>query len=681
MQLIGHLTLTLSLWSICGQATAREEDHNADWLQPHRNSDVHFLNRGKIMGSVNYAHVVIDIDLNQIQNSVERLCNITQEWLRFENQTQLPSVSMFSSASRHIDGVPKKRYLDTLREVARERCERVRDQWTNMLDIWLETDDIGASHFNRQTRTDVGHQNRDKRQAGLIVVGIIALASFLFTHVQLSALSVSTGTTNHAMAVMQDHETRVDINERSINLMKEEIADSRETERILTSLNVVYHALFVQSEIEHELMRVMSGLQMLSLRKLSPDLVHTDDLREVLRRLGKSAQNHYMELAIDRPEELFGCETSHIIFANQSMRVFVHVPAYRHDGIMDLYQYVKMPLQVMGSEHFILPEPEGDLIAIGKGAGWYKTMTINELTACKRVRDIFYCNNNNIFDKRTSDSCLVGLYHSDAAAVKRNCQFSVEPDRDQLVQLNATAFVLYQYSIGYVELICSMGGSHRRIANFKGVKLVHVASTCRGNSRSFVFDGTQGIFSEAVGWHLRSVRMNEVIGDELLQKMANVSQETLARMALVGTSKGLSVKDLSVGFENERVEQLTKVLVITSLIGLCIGLVVLYLCKTHRLCFGDRRIAFFASRNEASAEAQSRRLEVDDESQMNMIEFARNDRINQSSRSFRRQVHNPSPVNEAEADEDPLPVKYAMPGDMSAHLTPVDTRPTTNWAA
>ena len=654
MQIYYIIALTLSIWVLHHGTAEGEESIVSDWLKVHKNSDMHFLSRGKMMGSVNYAHVVIDINLNHIQDSVDKLCDITQQWLRLDNQTGLSKVSLFN---KDVDRIPREPYLNTLAEVAKERCNRVKDQWANMLDIWLETDNRGLHHFVRQTHTVMKHQEREKRQAGLIVAGIVALASFLFTHVQLSALSVSTGTTSHAMAVMQDHETRVDINERSIDLMRKEIEESRAAERILTSLNVVYHALFVQSEIEHELMRVMNGLQMLSLRKLSPDLVHTDDLVEVLRRLGKSAQNHYLELAIDRPEELFGCETSHIIFSNRSMRLFVHVPAYREDGMMDLYEYLRMPLEVEGSEHFILPEPEGDLIAIGKGAGWYKTLMSDELAACRRVRDIYYCNNNNIFDKRTADSCLVGLYHSDAAAVKRNCHFSVEPDRDQLVQLNATSFVLYQKSIGYVELICSVGGKYRQIANFRGVRLVHVASTCRGNSRSFVFDGTQGIFSEAVGWHMRSVHMAEVIGRELMNKMANVTRETLVRMALVGSAKGLTVKDLSLGFAAEETEALAKTLVTTSIVGLCIGLIVLYLWKTHRLCC-NRETNLSPSVHFAKDKAGS-------SVEINLSGFSRNLPLNQSSRSFSANTQNP---DDHAADE-------VSPGDMSEHPIPVDNRP------
>ena len=665
MKIINYLIMALITWASSSITAEGEDTLTRDWLRVHKNNDVHFLSRGKMMGSVNYAHVVIDIDLNQIQTSVDKLCDITQQWLRLDNRTGLRKVSLFDKT---VDGIPKEQYLNTLREVAKERCDRVKDQWANMLDIWLETDNQGLHHLVRQAQSATRLQEREKRQAGLIVVGIVALASYLFTHLQLSALSVSTGTTSHAMAVMQSHETRVDINERSIELMKKEILESRETERILTSLNVVYHALFVQSEIEHELMRVMNGLQMLSLRKLSPDLVHTDDLIEVLRRLGKSAQNHYLELAIDRPEELFGCETSHIIFSNRSMRVFVHVPAFKTDGIMDLYEYVRMPLAIEGSEHFVLPEPEGDLIAIGKGAGWYKTLMKDQLASCKRVRDIYYCQNDNIFDKRTADSCLVGLYHSDAAAVKRNCHFSVEPDRDQLVQLNATSFVLYQQSIGYVELICSMGGEYRQIANFKGVRLVHVASTCRGNSRSFVFDGTQGIFSEAVGWHMRTVRMNEVIGTQLLGKMANVSRETLVRMALVGSSKGLTVNDLSVGFAAEEAASLTKSLITTSIIGLCIGLVVLYLWKTHRLCCSKQKpnptVHFIPNRNGSSFE-------------VNMIGLDRNLSVNQSTRS--NKPTSPA-MTEPNQQQNPETSPSVMPGDMSNFEIPVDPRPTQPWA-
>jgi hypothetical protein len=726
----------------------QEKEKIPIWAQGTQSNDVHFIKRGRMIGSLNYAHLVLDINLANIESNITKLCQVTQNitdtdqttktdmagdlleisgaiheieierclllaedyantvnvWLdapqeiavkatrfRTADGVQRQGVPIFSKQGnkqgrstdppraygfraaeeevpeqeqtwwgevnpalndtyepyfKFIQGDSKyiREYMKAKREVEkgwgrRMEMEEERDEFTPMLEVlhaWelilearedrsvldeiyqeaigvrpapgttsadarayimvkLErhshltgnTGIVWSSHPGITIGSWVMHMaaKEDKKQRRgrrvkrqffilgfLIAMGIAAIGSYLFSQSQVAQLSVSTGTDEHAVQVMQDHETKTAVNNRSIEILK---LSEREDKKRIYSLDMVtlqIMASLTKDEAEKEIRRIITAVQLLSKNRLSPDLVQTDRLGQVVTALKDKASRKGLVLGITTKEDIFRVDTSHIFFLNRTLRIFVHVPAYREDGLLDLYEYIPVPIPLTQSK-FVIPAPAAGLLAVSPGKLLFRTMSHSALHDCDRLLDLYFCHRQNLYDKRYTDDCMVALYNSDYAKVGERCPILVQPKEDFLVQLNSSHFVLYQPELGDVERRC--GGIIDR-ARLRGLYTVHVGAGCRVDSRSYIFDGALAIYSEGSELQQRVMNFSKVVPRELRDELEQLNEKELAELKLVGSTKGVYVRDLVKEFADRR-RNFGYTVGLGSLIAV-VGLIVLCLC-------------------------------------------------------------------------------------------------------
>jgi hypothetical protein len=423
---------------------------------------------------------------------------------------------------------------------------------------------------------------RPKRQvfilAMLIGAGIMALASTLFSQAQLAQISINSGTNQLAVKIMQDHETRLTVDRRTLDLLKENERELNTAVRNLYYNVIAMKTTLVNNEVEKEVRRIMTGIQLLSQHRLSPVLIETDQLAGILEDVTLAAENKMLSLATKTPEDIFRFETSHLIFRNMTLRIFVHLPAYRKNALMDLLEFVHVPMSIGKVPRFVLPNPEAAILAISRTQNMFRAMEKSSLAECSRVGELYTCRQDNLYDRRFHDSCLVSLYSTDNAGITRNCRFVVQPASDFLAQLNGTTFLLYQHDPAYVELAC---GDAREKAIFDGVRKVIVPPGCSVTTRSFVFDGAQSIFGDAVDVEQRVFSSVDIMTQSLLHQLGNISDENYARLAEMGSTKGLKIKDIVKEFADQ-----TTTSIITIGLGTC--LLVILSCICCILCLRAR---------------------------------------------------------------------------------------------
>jgi hypothetical protein len=116
-----------------------------------------------------------------------------------------------------------------------------------------------------------------KRQAvagAILVLGLVAAASSIYLAMQLAALSAAQDVNVH---ILQEHETRLTVNERSIALINSTVirmgkkvaslSDSLSTDELIMQLSYTLDSVFEDST------RILRGLNALADHRLSPNFV------------------------------------------------------------------------------------------------------------------------------------------------------------------------------------------------------------------------------------------------------------------------------------------------------------------------------------------------------------------------------------------------------------------------
>ena len=323
---------------------------------------------------------------------------------------------------------------------------------------------------------------RGKRQAilGMVLGGVIAAASSIFTWLQLGHLSNQVqGGGRVNVEVLQDHEDRLTVDERSIRILKDIHAGTTQTlDRHWNKIRDIDIGLVLQIALSShgaDIARIIHGFQELAQHRLSPALVNTTTLPGSVARLEKLMKRMNHQLAIHQSEDVFKFETSHLIFSNGTLRIFVHVPAFRIGSRMKMLRYTPLPIPLPKSHSseevkYGLAQPERGLLAISPNEMMFQTFTESQWGDCKTQLGISYCQNNNMYDKRLKDSCLVALYKQDVETIGRKCKWSLLVDKDYGQQIGPTEFLLYQHKPETVKIWCP--NERTTTAIFQGLRRV-----------------------------------------------------------------------------------------------------------------------------------------------------------------------------------------------------------------
>ena len=467
-------------------------------------------------------------------------------------------------------------------------------------------------HFSSQDESS-SRRRRPRRQviaglAFLLGLGIAALVTYLFTSSQIAEVSVSAGLDDDTITLLQDHETRTTVNEESINLIKDSLINIKQDVSVATAALSVMRASLILAELDKELRRIFSGLQRLSIHRLSPDLIDVAGLEGVLSHLGAKVDRRGLKLASQRPEEVFRYDTSHILFTNNTLRILVHIPAYRQDAIMDLYEYVPVPITVRNTSAYAIPVPTGNLLAVDATGGLFRTLKTTDLHRCKRVMQMSYCPDENLYDKRVEDNCMFGLYRSDIRQVSKTCDLQFQPNKDYVVQIDDHTLIMYQAVKSSVERRC---GPVIKQEMFQGIRKIRVPPGCRVTSNSFVFDGAQNIFGSPTEILHREVDITHLFPADPFDQHELSSDAFWHNIEKIGTTTGLKIRDVITEF---KAKQATYALTITffGLIFGALALVGCLYCLRARVCLKrtrqQRPNAFFRAIDNAHTKMRGWRL-------------------------------------------------------------------------
>lgn len=536
-------------------------------------SGVHFRSMGQVVGSLNYVHLVIDFDLKKLGNDLEMFCNTTGE---FANQ-------MFD------DLRVTENFMHTFRSSRanlHQQCQELKNEFSNSRRIWVNP---SKSNQKRATATSmaegiekaVAHLTREKRQVlvatAFVIMGIVALGSYLYTHSQLVSLSLAAGPNSATVKVLQDHELRLTVNERSLRLLRTAqqamVTKLESTGSDVAAMEGLFAASLAFETAEQEYKRIILGLERLSQHRLSPSLVNTFQFAKTLHRLKRVTESRGLTFAIRNLEEVYRCDTSHLVFANQTVRVLIHIPAWRDRTLLSLHEYVAVPLALPGTDgvKYILPRPNRKILATSEARNLFRELEKDDLTMCKTILGTYFCPNENMYDRRTESSCLVALFRGNVEHIVQACPFDTMPERDFLVQLNSNEFVLYHNVSKRLDQACGGNRIAHLVDSVVGLARVNVPAGCRVTTDSFIFEGSESTVTDPIAIDFQVIDLTQAVSLDDSDIFFQISKD----LKLVGSSEGLKIRDLVTEFARQRTVRvwslgITGGLILLAALVLCI---------------------------------------------------------------------------------------------------------------
>lgn len=292
-----------------------------------------FRHLGQTVGSISYGHVIFDVDLRNITTSIRQACRSTPaSWELAKKWKGAPRTGSDSQ---------------WLGRILTYKCLTVE---SDLLQI--------EKVFRSQMVTDTDAPGRNKRQfviGSAIALGVVAGGSAVFSLEQLLHVSSNSGTSHHVVQVLQDHETRVTVDEASIRRLnlttaKLGFALAKESREVMFLRESLLYTTILSSVLERTT-AVTRGLLALLHDKFSPDLIHMTTVITAVEQVSRALMKRGFTLSLANPEDIFRLHASHLVFNNDTLRIFVHIPAYRDAGVMTLYEYVPSPLLMLNADH------------------------------------------------------------------------------------------------------------------------------------------------------------------------------------------------------------------------------------------------------------------------------------------------------------------------------------------
>ena len=539
------------------------KDQKHKWHAETSEIKTQFRSRGKMIGSLNFAHIVLDIDLKGYFGKVRGLCGRGESWARQMNTTGVEGQSFF------IDMI--ERYEN--------HCHRLLYDVEEAEHVWLRgqlTDTI--PRVLRHTTLP-----RVKRQfflAGLLIgAAVVAITSYYFSNSAL--LDISYGNSQNPITIrhLQDHENRITKNERSIKILKTHLIEVGKTVDELYEETQLFHVLLtidgMISDLTMDTYKFLEGLRKLHSNRFSDHLVETSQIVPILQELKLKLASLNLVPTVVHSKQMYELETSHIIFENGTVRVFVHLPTYRQNSLMDVHEFVSTPVH-LGDGHFAYPQPYGKYLASNQGNNLFKVFTDEEFTKCDEIEGTHYCRNTNWYEKRYQDNCLINLYLHDTQRIKDHCHFLITKQDESVTQINFELFNLFSLQPVKLNYKCPGETLQTDSYEFDGAQEIRIRPACLVDSPGYLMEGAADVFMD-----ITTVKFEDLdifSAEDLVDLRQNFHSIPEKALELVGKQQGLKITDIKAEFAAQKLANHIRIGLVAGVLGLLILSCCIFLC-------------------------------------------------------------------------------------------------------
>ena len=123
--------------------------------------------------------------------------------------------------------------------------------------------------------------------------------------------------------------------------------------------------------------------------RASPNLIHSEDMYAELAQVRARAYEEGYELLMERDSLIWRQDCSHILAANYTLFVYVHVPLGAVNSRLRLYEYLENPVRIAGQ--LMVLSPREHMLAVSDDQMRSREVSADYLRGCDRHAGTFYC--------------------------------------------------------------------------------------------------------------------------------------------------------------------------------------------------------------------------------------------------------------------------------------------------
>ena len=251
-----------------------------------------------------------------------------------------------------------------------------------------------AMEMMRKIQTALGifpEKSRNKRQVILATAAVTSLVTYFTTRqiVQMGSdddYDELIGTTNHLIAAIEDHETRItriESRQKQLDKVVDKLTDSlilglRTKDMFATIYSISTYA----SEVSQHIKDVNIGLySLLTNNRLHPNLVNASTLAKGISKLRKKALIHSKELILEHNSDVFMSHCDFVGFPNGEIKLLLHLPLVSQLNRLKLYQHIPTPGWISKDGYQLLVDGQSEeFLAIGSMGTLYDTFSSSEIS-------------------------------------------------------------------------------------------------------------------------------------------------------------------------------------------------------------------------------------------------------------------------------------------------------------
>ena len=571
-------------------------------IKPDLEEGFRFTKEGQMIGSLGYYHLLFDVNITYIEEAIAVLCShsdITLEHYR-QRAGNDKGVKVVEQLQKEEDG----------------RCADLTADYLNVLNLLNTAPDNGKfeePHIPFQHLNDtLGHyvntkkfqlsneydfskkKTKKRRQivAGiLILLGIVAIGTILYSQTQLASISVSSDRDANLFAVkkLQEVEVRSKINKKMLDGIVANLHTLSDKIARLEMASALFRMTMTNDRVEKEIRRMINNIETIASLRLAPRLLRTYQLEERLGEIQKRLNQQSYQLATVQLRDILHIPVSYLLFKDGKLRIFIHLPMYRVGTILDVWRFQNVPFSTIAqpstaeSKIMMRLQVENPIIAVDRTGTMVKVFSDRQLQQCQRAGSLYYCVRENTYDKTFQKTCVYALFARSTRLVKKNCHYDIIPAQPIVLQLNSTNFLTYQGVNVSAELRCIEKPDQRVI--FSGQVLLHISEGCRLITPAAVLDSTMNVWGNPVSVLKHDFKLEELLNSNEWDVLMN-ADSYLVNLDRNKLKQGIPLTDIIDGY-NQRLTTTYISIVFASV--LCLVVITVLVIIWRRLVHLQKR--------------------------------------------------------------------------------------------
>jgi hypothetical protein len=301
----------------------------------------------------------------------------------------------------------------------------------------LQKQALAAMSSTRQTLVDLVtalpenpvSPSRHQKRFIDIILGLAGLAFSTYNGVQIQRLDARMANDAQGTTLLKDithlHENHLKLLDDKVKLHNELFLMMKYDHPSLH--HSIYKAANLAAEQQVDAVRaaISGALQ----HRLAPGVYNEEALESVLAYTKQVCSEHKFHNLIHHTSDLYQLETSFLYNPeNMTFSTILHIPLVQLENLLDMYQYIPLPLNThFSSEHSLVPSIDHrNIIAVGNG-NIYKELAPVDLVSCMKMGAYHFCHGSTILQTDTSSSCLSSIYMADMEVAKETASLPLHP--------------------------------------------------------------------------------------------------------------------------------------------------------------------------------------------------------------------------------------------------------------